>query len=140
MILFGRHYYGLLAVLHLYVFFFRGARRWNNRRATGLAYHYILWDASDSAPIPRSSADEQGEDGDNREIKPSVSVLLFCVSASARACERGTTVCGSLRRGALASCHGCWLSPAVCLLFCLVLCTGVPGALGSLPARQVYHY
>eukprot|EP00752_Nemacystus_decipiens_P004290 g3919.t1 len=37
--------------------------------ATGLAYHYILWDASDSAPIPSSSSDEQGEEEDNLGVE-----------------------------------------------------------------------
>lgn len=50
-------------------------------RATGLAYHYIHWDASDSAPIPSSSADEQGEDEDVREIN-ACAFLLLCGSAS----------------------------------------------------------
>eukprot|EP00903_Cladosiphon_okamuranus_P018818 g17309.t1 len=36
--------------------------------ATGLAYHYIQWDASDGAPIP-SSADEQGEDEDDMGVE-----------------------------------------------------------------------
>lgn len=36
---------------------------YNNLRATGLAYHYLQWDASDSAPIETEEEEGDGEDG-----------------------------------------------------------------------------